>query len=143
MTELIRCIYSSIASSNFSEEDLPDLLRKSRIANAAIGVTGMLAYINGNFLQVIEGTDESIDTLLAKINKDARHKRVFVILREAISSRLFAEWSMGFEALLPADVEALVGENDFFDSGSCMDAMDAGVVKTILTSFRKVQTERA
>jgi hypothetical protein len=50
---------------------------------------------------------------------------------------------MGFQALLPADVEALIGENDFFDSGSCLDAMDAGLVKSILTSFRQVQIESA
>ena len=143
MTGLIRCIYSSVASDHFDEGDLPALLKHVRTANAAIGVTGMLAYINGNFLQVIEGSEASIDALFAKISKDDRHKRVFVIVREPIATRTFADWSMGFEALLPADVESLVGENDFFDSASCLDAMDPGIVKAILTSFRQVQTERA
>ena len=143
MTSLIHCIYSSVASADFREDDLPELLKKSRNANAAVGITGMLAYINGNFLQIIEGTETSIDHLLATISKDPRHKRIFVFVREPIATRSFYDWSMGFQALLPADVEALIGENDFFDSGSCLDAMDAGLVKSILTSFRQVQIESA
>jgi hypothetical protein len=140
MTSLIRCIYSSVASADFSEEDLPGLLTHARSANAARGVTGMLVYINGHFLQVLEGEESVVDELIDKIGLDPRHKRVFVIVRESIESRSFADWSMGFEALIPADVDALVGENDFFDSGSCVDAMDAGIVKDILQSFRRTQT---
>lgn len=143
MPQLIHCIYSSVASSLFSESDLPPLLQKARTANAAIGVTGMLAYINGNFLQVIEGEECIIDELFGKISKDPRHRRILMLVREPITARTFADWSMGFEALLPADVEELVGENDFFDSGSCLNAMNAGIVKTILSSFRKAQTALA
>ena len=143
MPSLIRCIYSSVASSSFSEDHIPALLAHARSANAARGVTGMLAYINGNFLQVIEGTEKSVDELLTKISADARHHRIFVLVREPISTRSFADWSMGFEALLPADMDALIGENDFFDLGRCMDSLDSGLVKTILLSFRKAQTEVA
>jgi hypothetical protein len=143
MSSLIRCIYSSVASANFREEDLPALLTTARTANAARGVTGMLAYINGNFLQVIEGTEESIDELYTKISADPRHRRISVLVREPITTRSFADWSMGFEALLPADLQTLIGENDFFDSGSCVDALDPGVVKSVLLSFRKAQTETA
>jgi hypothetical protein len=100
----------------------------------------MLAYSNGNFLQVIEGEEATVDTLFNKISLDPRHKRVFVIVKEPITSRSFGDWSMGFEALLPADVDDLIGENDFFDAGSCVNAMDAGTVKTILTAFRQGQT---
>ena len=143
MSSLFRCIYSSIASARFHEDDLPVLLTKARLANAERGVTGMLAYINGNFLQVIEGEESSIDALFAKISADERHKRILVLAREPIAKRSFADWSMGFETLLPADMEVLIGENDFFDSGSCVDALDPGVVKSVLLSFRKAQTESA
>ena len=103
----------------------------------------MLVYISGNFLQVIEGPEASIDELFSKIGKDTRHKRVFVISSGPIDTRSFADWSMGYHALLPADVASLIGENDFFDYGSCVKALDVGIVKTILTSFRQVQTELA
>lgn len=51
---------------------------------------------------------------------------------------------MGFEALLPSDIGALLGENDFFGSGSCVSSLDPrrlapGIVKTILSSFRQTQ----
>jgi hypothetical protein len=39
MSSLIHCIYSSVASVDFREEDLPDLLVKARAANARTGVT--------------------------------------------------------------------------------------------------------
>jgi hypothetical protein len=139
MTSLIHYIYSSAASNKFREDDLPELLKKAQSANEGLGITGMLVYINGNFLQVIEGAEASVDELFAKISKDPRHKRIFVIVREPVTSRSFGDWSMGYEALLLADVETLIGENDFFDSGSCVDAMDAGIAKTILASFRQVQ----
>ena len=143
MTSLIRCIYSSVASASFREDDLPALLAKTRAANSRRGVTGMLAYINGNFLQVIEGAEAAIDEVLTKISADTRHNRILVLVREPITERSFSDWSMGFEALLPADVEVLIGENDFFDAGSCVDALDAGIVKSVLLSFRKAQTESA
>jgi hypothetical protein len=67
VSRLIQCIYSSVASSTFSEDELPELLAAARRANTKRGVTGMLAYINGNFLQVIEGDDAVIDGLFNKI----------------------------------------------------------------------------
>ena len=140
---LIQCIYSSVVSNTFREEELPGLLAAARTANAKRNVTGMLAYINGNFLQVIEGEEGVVDSLFKKLEVDPRHKRVLLLARERIAVRSFSDWSMAFEALLPSDVGTLVGENDFFDSGSCVSALDPGIVKTILSSFRNAQTERA
>ena len=139
MSSLIQCIYSSVASSIFSEDDLPELLAAARRANAKRHVTGMLAYINGNFLQVIEGDDDVIDGLFNKIKGDPRHKRVLLLAREPITARYFSDWSMGFEALLPSEVGPLVGENDFFESGSCVSSLNPSIVKTILSSFRQIQ----
>ena len=118
---------------------MPGLLAAARIANSKRGVTGMLAYIKGNFLQVIEGDDLVVDSLLDKIKGDPGHKRVFLLARDPITARYFADWSMGFEALLPSDVGTLVGENDFFESGSCVSSLDPSIVKTILSSFRRTQ----
>ena len=118
---------------------MPGLLAAARIANSKRGVTGMLAYINGNFLQVIEGDDLVVDSLLDKIKGDPGHKRVVLLARDPITARYFADWSMGFEALLPSDLGTLVGENDFFESGSCVSSLDPSIVKTILSSFRRTQ----
>ncbi len=139
MSSLIQCVYASVASNTFSDNDLPGLLAAARKANAIRGVTGMLVYINGNFLQVIEGEEDVIDGLFNKINGDPRHKEVLLLAREPIAARHFSDWSMGFEALLPSEVGTLLGENDFFESGSCVSALDAGVVKTIFSSFRTAQ----
>ena len=70
MGALIQCVYSSSATARFRESELPDLLAKSRIANSARGITGMLVYINGHFLQVIEGQADVIDSLLLTLKRD-------------------------------------------------------------------------
>ena len=140
MGSLIHSVYSSVASDRFNEEDIPQLLNHARAANAKRGVSGMLVYINGNFLQIVEGEADIVDPLIAMIGHDVRHKRVSLLIREPIAVRSFNNWSMGFETLLPADVGDLVGENDFFESSTCVSALDPGLVKTILLSFHRAQT---
>jgi Sensors of blue-light using FAD len=58
----------------FSTEELTDLLRKSRDNNAALGITGMLLYKDGNFMQVLEGDEERVRALATKVSQDRRHR---------------------------------------------------------------------
>jgi hypothetical protein len=140
MQSLIHCIYASVATSQFNEEDLPQLLTHARAANARRGITGMLVYTNGNFLQIVEGEEKAVDELINTISKDPRHSQLYTFFREPIAFRSFDNWSMGFEALLPDDFGELIGENDFFDRGTCVSSLKPGLVKSVLTSFRKAQT---
>ena len=59
---LITLIYGSAAVDPFTEPELIALLEKSRANNQSLGVTGMLVYRDGNFLQVLEGEAEQVDT---------------------------------------------------------------------------------
>ena len=99
MSALIHLIYSSSATHLWHEEDLVELLKKSRHNNSKLDITGMLLYENGSFFQVLEGPPENVDKLYDVISQDPRHTKTIVIIREPIAKRTFGEWTMGFSPI--------------------------------------------
>lgn len=89
-------IYSSAAVAPFSEAALTELLDGARVNNGRLGVTGMLLYHEGSFLQALEGEEHVLDKLYEKIGADKRHHRVVALLRRQIDERHFEAWGMGF-----------------------------------------------
>jgi hypothetical protein len=136
MNPLIHSIYSSAATGTFKEHEIPGLLEQIRKANEALDVTGMLLYIEGSFFQVLEGEPAVIDALIRKIQSDTRHARFTLIIREPLLERNFGGWTMGFEAIGLAEAGELLGENDFFDSASCVARLNPGRAKKLLSAFR-------
>lgn len=133
---LIHCVYASEASDGFDERGLIDILRTSRDRNASARITGILLYVNKSFFQVLEGDEDRVDPLVARITQDERHRCVTIIIRERIAQRSFADWSMGFATLTAADVGAIVGQNDFFAGASCFTALSDGRAKKLLIAFK-------
>ncbi|HEV2618368.1 MAG TPA: BLUF domain-containing protein [Acidobacteriaceae bacterium] len=137
MESLEHVIYASVAAQDFEAKQLGELLQKARAANERVGLTGMLLHTDsdGSFFQVLEGEPEAIDGLLEKLQRDRRHSRVTIIVREAIAERAFAEWSMGFASVSPEKLRAVDGLNDFFRGGSCLAELDSGRAKMLLAAF--------
>jgi FAD-dependent sensor of blue light len=102
--------YESQASVPLTAPDLLDLLRHSRANNARLGVTGILLYRHGTFLQVLEGPRAQVDELYATIARDPRHHDVSTVLAEDRRGRRFPDWTMGF-----ADVDGELGDVDGFN----------------------------
>jgi hypothetical protein len=105
---LISVTYVSAARSLFSDIEIENLLRRSRTANAAIDVTGLLLYWDGNFLQYIEGPQAPVEKLLDRIRLDPRHGGLIVLDKTAIAERAFPDWRMAFKRM---DLPALAGAN--------------------------------
>jgi len=96
MTEITSIVYSSNAMGNFrTREDRQQLKTHSQTANAKRGITGLLIFAEGTFVQVIEGPAAEIDPLYAKIAQDLRHSEVKLLARSQGPTRLFSKWSMG------------------------------------------------
>ena len=55
-----------------------------------------MAYASGYFLQLLEGTAETVDSLYRKIAKDTRHKGTKLLLEATVDEdrRLFGKWFM-------------------------------------------------
>ena len=139
---LYRLVYASSASQKFSEQELVELLEVSRKNNKPFDVTGILLYRDGNFIQVLEGTRENVETIYGYINADERHKGVMLVVKEDVEDRLFPNWSMGFEDLSNStDARKLEGYNTFFDNDrSALEKMreNPDRVWVLLNSFQEI-----
>jgi hypothetical protein len=104
---LYHLIYLSSATQEFDEASLDDLLDVARRNNASLGVSGMLLYNDGNFIQYVEGEEADVRALFARIAVDPRHSGVLTVSEGPVDHRVFADWSMGFRTLTPIEREAL------------------------------------
>ena len=92
---LVRLMYASRALPNVTQEDLTAILRKSKANNPQSGITGVLCFSQGIFLQVIEGGRSAVNKLYNQVVADPRHTDVELMIYEEIGERRFAGWSMG------------------------------------------------
>jgi len=136
MTNLIHLIYCSAAARSFSREELAALLSRARANNARLGITGMLLHIEGSFFQVLEGAPDAVDGLFDAIRRDARHRQLTVIIREPVAARTFGEWTMGYADITPAELDGIVGANDFYAGGESFTRLGEGRAKKLLAAFR-------
>ena len=91
---LVRLLYASRAVDT-SPDAIESILTQSRQHNPLTGITGILCYGGGIFLQAIEGGRQPVSDLYGHIQKDARHKDVVLLHYEEISERRFGGWTMG------------------------------------------------
>ena len=99
-------VYVSSAVRLLSHEEIEYLLRRARERNKEYGVTGILLYIGGNFMQYIEGPQDNLDIIYKIIQEDELHSGLILVSREAIESRQFGDWDMAYQT---RDVEGYVG----------------------------------
>jgi hypothetical protein len=92
---LVRLMYASRAVAAVDQDQLLAILRKSKANNPAVGVTGVLCYSEGIFLQALEGGRSAVNALYNRISSDTRHSQVELLTYEEIGERRFAGWSMG------------------------------------------------
>ncbi len=130
---MLSLTYSSVATDSLADDDLRALLDQSRRANAENGITGVLLYRNGYFLQLLEGPDQAVRQKMDTIRHDPRHTKVTVLLEELIEERQFPEWTMGYPAD-DTDVEQAPGYRTTFDD---LDATDGDRI-TALPALREL-----
>lgn len=129
---LIRTIYVSRASSPMPLE-LKEILAVSRKNNPLLGIGGAMCFLDGVYLQFLEGEAAAVDVLYQKIEKDPRHKDVKMLVHEPIAQREYPKWSM---ALLTwnEETKALFGQ---FNPNSACDlyAADPATVVALLRAW--------
>jgi len=91
---LVRLLYCSRAVDT-SPDAIESILSQARQHNPASGITGILCYGAGIFLQAIEGGRLPVSDLFGHIQKDPRHKDVVLLHYEEIAERRFGGWTMG------------------------------------------------
>lgn len=92
---LVRLMYASRAASAMDQEALLAILRQSKKHNPDSGITGLLCFSGGVFIQALEGGRSEVNRLYNRIAADPRHTDVVLLNYEEINERRFAGWSMG------------------------------------------------
>jgi Sensors of blue-light using FAD len=92
---LVRLLYVSRLADSTKPEVIDGILSDSRKHNPELGITGILCYGAGIFLQAIEGGRSQVSELYNHICKDKRHKDVVLLDFEEIHERRFGGWTMG------------------------------------------------
>lgn len=129
---LLTIVYVSAATRKMTDAELLALLKQAREVNASHGVTGLLLYNDGNFMQLLQGPAADVRNIYSAIESDARHHMVIPIVDETGLPREFADWSMAWGQLDARAWEALMSE--LSPDGS---ALSDGSVASLLKSFWK------
>lgn len=133
---LVHLIYASVATRPLDSAELVELLENARTANAEIDVTGLLLYESGSFFQVIEGPEDVVLTIFARIQYDSRHQQIVKIIAEPIERRDFGDWTMAFAGPTREELSRIEGLNDFFTRGEMFASLGRGRAKRLLAAFR-------
>ena len=131
-------IYISRATKVFNREELIALLKESRYNNSVNEITGMLLYLNGKFIQVLEGSAEAVQNTFATIAKDKRHQMVIKVLEGNSPTRIFSDWQMGFRLVTNEDLDLIPGLKDidtFFNEN--LEKEKGNLLLTMLGLFYK------
>ncbi|MBS7806649.1 BLUF domain-containing protein [Variovorax sp. PCZ-1] len=92
---LVRLLYVSRLADPSKPEVIDGILSDSRKHNPELGITGILCYGAGIFLQAIEGGRGPVSELYNHICRDKRHKDVVLLDFQEIQERRFGGWTMG------------------------------------------------
>ena len=143
MEDLIQAIYVSAASSAISEHDTAEFLKEVRKTNRQHDVSGIMLYVGGCLLILLEGEAHKVDAASRQIV--AQKCEIRAIHREPVAEREFPDWIMGFEAVALAEAGRLLGEPLLFDSASRFARIEARSAKTLLSILgrRRWQSDRS
>ena len=142
---LSQILYSSKALSSMDSAELEQILDDARTGNELRGVTGALIYVDGVFVQILEGEQAVLDALLASIRDDSRHGAMKVFHEAEIAERAFNDWRMAY---LSADVADMGRWAGLQGTGNIDDLLthlyrDPERVPRILLSIVKAIAEQA
>ena len=117
-------MYVSYATEPMDRSALTKLLETCRENNKKLDVTGMLFYIDGKFLQVLEDKKDAVNEIFGRIRMDTRHRKVSVMIEGNIKKRNFDAWYMSFRSFSARQFEKLSGFKNletFFEKNPVTD----------------------
>jgi len=117
------------------DSELLDLVDISRANNFQMNVTGVLLYADGSFVQVLEGGPPTVEKLVRKIRRDARHRGFITLLDRVADDRDFEGWSMGFRRVSQQDLNQIAGYHDWSAEMPTRRKIAAGI--HLIESFRR------
>lgn len=97
MRYIFQLSYMSKSKTPLSNKELEELLATARQHNVQEKITGILVYNKGVFLQLLEGEENQVRRLFAKIESDERHHGIHNFFENFTPKRVFENWSMAYQ----------------------------------------------
>jgi len=131
--------YVSSATHLLDAGELAAILEVSRVNNERDGITGMLLYKGGNFMQTVEGPEQAVELLRARLESDPRHHGLAVLIDGTRPQRIFDGWTMGFREVGSQNLSDVPGYSEFLDTPLTADAFgeDPQASQRLLLSFKR------
>lgn len=104
-TDIQEIIYVSTLAADEPLRAVADIAAKSRSTNRRLDITGLLVFDGMNFCQQLEGSEQAIAGVMARIHEDPRHTQVTVVYQGPLDKRRFWNFSLGYTSA--EDIEAL------------------------------------
>lgn len=113
MQSLEGLVYVSSAIQPTTDEQLLHLLERARSRNARCGVTGLLLFDTGNFMQYLEGPNDGLLEVYDHIQRDPLHAGLIELWREPLNQRAFGDWAMAARVFSPTgQVRNVISDTD-------------------------------
>jgi hypothetical protein len=125
--------YVSAASWNLLDEQLERIVSEARCRNALNGITGVLLYCDGNFMQYLEGDEEAVLATFERIRASESHYQINELMNQPILEREFGDWTMGLSRPAPEEFVELAAARW---KGSAQTGPGASLLRTFWACSR-------
>lgn len=88
---LHRLVYMSTAVGVLRADELDRIYLRAKSANARAGITGLLLFYEGAFLQALEGPSAGVMSLAERLRRDRRHSGMITLESQPIEHHAFNE----------------------------------------------------
>ena len=138
---LHRVVYMSTAVGVLRADELDRIYLRAKSANTSAGITGLMLFYEGAFLQVLEGPAAGVTSLMERIRRDRRHANLVVLESGEVTHRNFANSPMQFVAarnLSAGEKQAFSGLRQEVNQHQNLPVADHGL-SAFLASFAAIR----
>jgi Sensors of blue-light using FAD len=135
VSDLYALVYVSTATERADVAQIDSLLDRAQANNARAGLTGVLLFDGGCFMQYVEGSAESMGRVYTRIKASTLHTGIVELMREPIVRREFPEWSMAFRSVNAFGMSHPAPQSDLLAPPGDAAADSPSIARTILARF--------
>lgn len=128
-------VYVSKSARPVTADDLRQLLEGARRRNVEEGITGVLLYADGYFMQYLEGAEAALHRVYAVIKAHPLHYGLIDLVRERIEAREFTEWSMACHVVGAGSASAMSDHYDLLASRLTAAVHTNSAARLLLSHF--------
>jgi len=142
MSDLCTLVYVSTATRLMRDEELQAMLKKAVARNHINGLTGVLLYDEGNFMQCLEGSRSAVLETYGRIQANPAHRGLTELLLEPIAARSFEGWDMDFVHSSQSEMQTLSQANWWQVRGQADRADDSPGLILLRDFWRTARKQR-